>query len=176
MPDDLPNGAKVAAPHFGLVIDNADIATTDSFPVFDSITGSPVHSAPASTVEQAIEAVESADRAFETWRDTTPIQRREILNKAAQILEERKDELVRAMVAETGAKPSWAAFNIKTGIQFVMEGAGMVTQVKGELLQSNDKGKFLLFLSILNDVELIIQEPWPWSSKNHVALYSALLQ
>jgi acyl-CoA reductase-like NAD-dependent aldehyde dehydrogenase len=62
------------------------------------------------------------------------------LNRAVEILESRKNELVNAMVSETGAKPSWAAFNIKTGIQFVMEGAGMATQVKGELLQSNDKG------------------------------------
>ena len=47
-------------------------------------------------------------------------------NKAVEILQQRKDELVNAMVHETGAKPSWCAFNVKTGtcIEFVMEGAG----------------------------------------------------
>jgi acyl-CoA reductase-like NAD-dependent aldehyde dehydrogenase len=129
---------------FGLVIDGADINTTEEFQVFDPITKHIVHPAPAATEKQAIQAVESAEAAFDTWRDSTPLARRTILNKAVEILESRKDELVNAMVSETGAKPSWAAFNIKTGIQFVMEGAGMATQVKGELLQSNDKGSLPL--------------------------------
>jgi acyl-CoA reductase-like NAD-dependent aldehyde dehydrogenase len=138
------NGSDSASPRFGLVLDNADRHTKSSFPVLDPITGSTVHLAPAATQQQAIEAVESARKAFESWRETTPIKRREILNKAVQILQARQDELVNAMVAETGAKKSWAAFNINTGIQFVMEGAGMVTQVKGELLQSNDQGTIAL--------------------------------
>ena len=129
-----------AKPKFGLIIDNKDVLTENSFTVHDSVSASVVHSAPAATVEQAVQAVDSAEKAFQSWRNTTPIQRRTILNKAAHILEERKDELVRAMVLETGAKPSWAAFNSKTGRQFIMEGAGMTTQVKGELIQSNEPG------------------------------------
>lgn len=128
------------SPLFGLIIENLDAPTRDSFPVRDSISGSVVHLAPAATVEESIQAVESAEKAFEAWRNTTPIERRTILNRAAQIMEERKDELIQAMVLETGAKPSWAAFNFNTGLQFIMEGAGMTTQVKGELLPSNHKG------------------------------------
>ncbi|KAL4738493.1 aldehyde dehydrogenase domain-containing protein [Aspergillus similis] len=48
------------------------------------------------------------------------------------------------MVLETGAKPTWAAFNIKLGTEFVMEAAGMVTQIKGEMLPSNHKGTMSL--------------------------------
>lgn len=138
------NGSDHASPRFGLVIDNEDKHTESSFPVFDPITGSTVHLAPAATQQQALQAVESAQKAFESWRETTPIKRREILNKAVQILQARQDELVNAMVVETGAKKAWAAFNISIGTQFVMEGAGMVTQVKGELLQSNDEGTIAL--------------------------------
>lgn len=125
---------------FGLVINNSDVSTREDFQVLDPISGNIVHNAPAATEKDAIQAVDSAEEAFQTWRNSTPLERRKILNKAAEILESRKDELISAMVSETGAKPSWAAFNIKTGIEFVLEGAGMVTQVKGELLQSNDKG------------------------------------
>lgn len=135
------NGASDRKSSFGLVIDGDDINTSEEFHVLDPITKDVVHTAPSATEKQAIQAVESAEVAFETWRDSTPLERRTILNRAVEILESRKDELVNAMVSETGAKPSWAAFNIKTGIQFVMEGAGMATQVKGELLQSNDKGE-----------------------------------
>ena len=139
-PSSTANGTSHHKSSFGLVVNGADISTTEDFHVFDPITKDIVHSAPAATEKQAIQAVESAETAFESWRESTPLERRTILNKAVEILESRKDELVNAMVNETGAKPSWAAFNIKTGIQFVMEGAGMATQVKGELLQSNDKG------------------------------------
>ena len=137
------NGAADAhqtKPHFALIIGGEDAATSGAFDVYESTTGNVVHSAPAATVEQAVAAVETAEKAFDSWRESTPIERRTILNKAVEILQKRKDELVDAMVRETGAKPSWCAFNVKTGIEFVMENAGLVTQVKGDILQSNDKG------------------------------------
>ena len=133
---------------FSLIIDNQNIDPDEEFEVLDPISRSVVHCAPAATQVEAIKAVESAEVAFESWRDSTPLEKRTIFNKAIEILKSREDELVNAMVRETGAKPSWAAFNIKLAIQFVMEGAGMVTQVKGELLQSNDKGKHCDFVHL----------------------------
>ncbi|KAH8655286.1 salicylaldehyde dehydrogenase [Xylariales sp. PMI_506] len=127
-------------PSFALITGGEDVPTESTFEVLDPITQGLVHVAPAATEEQAVRAVEDAERAFETWRDSTPLERRDIFLKAARIMDERKPELIAAMVQETGAKPSWAAFNIKTAIGFVLEGAGMVTQIKGEILQSNDHG------------------------------------
>ncbi|KIM99839.1 hypothetical protein OIDMADRAFT_42801 [Oidiodendron maius Zn] len=129
---------------FSLIINNQNIDPDEEFEVLDPISRSVVHCAPAATQVEAIKAVESAEVAFESWRDSTPLEKRTIFNKAIEILKSREDELVNAMVRETGAKPSWAAFNIKLAIQCVMEGAGMVTQVKGELLQSNDKGTMVM--------------------------------
>jgi acyl-CoA reductase-like NAD-dependent aldehyde dehydrogenase len=106
------------------------------------ISGVSIHSSLAATVQHATTAVESASRAFDTWRNSTPLERRTIFTRAAQILEDRKDELVDAMVREMGAKPSWAAFNITLGIEFVMEAVGMATQVKGEVHRSNDPGEW----------------------------------
>ncbi|KAH8889271.1 salicylaldehyde dehydrogenase [Thozetella sp. PMI_491] len=133
-------GAESREAGFGIVIDGQDITTPETFSVLDPVTRNIVHWAPSATESDAIRAVETADAAFETWREATPLERRNIMLKAVEILQGRKDELVKAMVAETGAKPSWAAFNIKTGIEFVQEAAGMATQIKGELLQSNDRG------------------------------------
>jgi len=126
--------------HFALIIGNEDIATKETFDVLSPIKQIPVHQAPAATDADATRIIEEAEVAFDCWRDSTPLERRKICLKAAQLLEERKDELVAAMVKETGAKPSWAAFNIMTGVGFVYEAAGMTTQIKGEIMQSNDKG------------------------------------
>ena len=138
-----PTGGDSTAKHatFGLVINGDNINTAaDTFPVLDPITQNVVHYAPAATEAHALAAVAAAEAAFETWRDTTPIERRNIMLKAVEVLQSRQDELVRSMVEETGAKPSWAAFNIRTGLAFVQEAAGMTTQIKGDLLQSNDRG------------------------------------
>jgi acyl-CoA reductase-like NAD-dependent aldehyde dehydrogenase len=139
------NGRGLGRP-FSLIIDNQNVDPDEEFEVLDSITRNVVHYAPAATQVEAIKAVESAEIAFESWRESTPLEKRTIFNKAIEILKSRQDELVNSMVRETGAKPSWAAFNIKLAIQFVMEGAGMVTQVKGELLQSNNKGQYYDFV------------------------------
>jgi len=139
-----PDRGPPKTSRFGLVIDNQDVGTRDVFEVSDPISRSLVHFAPAAVEEQALRAVESAEAAFETWRDSTPLERRNVLAKAADILASRKDEIAQAMVAETGAKPGWAAFNIDTAIQFVTEGAGMATHVRGEVVQSNEKGSLAL--------------------------------
>jgi acyl-CoA reductase-like NAD-dependent aldehyde dehydrogenase len=136
--------SNVDVPQFSLIIDGKDAPTPERFDVFESTTGNVLHSAPAATVQQAVLAIESAEKAFGSWRNSTPIERRTILNKAVEVLTKRQDELINAMVRETGAKPSWCAFNVKTGIEFVMEGAGMVTQIKGDILPSNDKGTMAL--------------------------------
>lgn len=147
--------------HFALIIDGKDVPTTETFDVYESTTGNVIHSAPAASADQAVAAVESAERAFDTWRDSTPIERRTVLNRAAEILQKRKDELVDAMVRETGAKPSWCGFNVKVGTEFIMEGAGMVTQIKGDILPSNDKG---MLAFVFKDPVGVVLGIAPWNA------------
>jgi acyl-CoA reductase-like NAD-dependent aldehyde dehydrogenase len=127
-------------PRFNLLINGEEAVSQDTFSVTAPITQEHIHLAPAASKEHALEAVEAAEAAFEHWRDSTPLERRTIMLKAADIIHNRSDELVQAMRLETGAKASWAAFNIKTCIQMIHEAAGMTTQVKGELVQSNSPG------------------------------------
>lgn len=134
------NGSAVPWASFGLIVDNTDITTSTTFDVYDPLSGEVVHSAPAADVQDGIRAVESAERAFASWRHSTPLEKRTVFNKAAILLQERKTEIVDAMVKETPALASWAAFNISTAIQFVQEAAGIVTQIKGEIVPSNDRG------------------------------------
>jgi len=134
------NGSATSSAPFGLTVDNIDTGTSTTFEVYDPLSGEVVHAAPAASVQDGIRAVESAERAFASWRHSTPLEKRTIFNKAALLLQERKTEFVNAMVKETPALASWAAFNISTAIQFVQEAAGIVTQIKGEILPSNDKG------------------------------------
>jgi acyl-CoA reductase-like NAD-dependent aldehyde dehydrogenase len=158
--------------NFGIVIGNKDITTSSRFEVPDPITGKAVHNAPAATEQDAISAVESAKAAFPAWSETTPIERRTIFNKALEIFLSRKDEIVAAMVRETGAKASWAAFNVKIGAEFIMEGAAMATQINGSILQSNDKGTLAMIFKEPVGVVLGIA---PWNAPIILGLRAFLI-
>jgi betaine-aldehyde dehydrogenase len=58
--------------------------------------------APVSSREDVDRAVRAAEKAFETWRDTTPAERQLALLKLADILEERAEEFVRVESENTG--------------------------------------------------------------------------
>lgn len=99
---------------FGLVINGENIdSAADTFPVLDPITQKIVHYAPAATEAHAHAAFAAAEKAFETWRETTPIERRTIMLKAVEVLQSRQDELVRSwskrLVPSPVGRPSTSA-------------------------------------------------------------------
>jgi len=55
----------------------------------------------------AIKAVESAAKAFKTWKDTSATARRAIFLKASRLLEERKEEFIKIATTETTANGFW---------------------------------------------------------------------
>lgn len=59
--------------------------------------------APEASVAQANAAVESAAAAFESWSRTSPEERADLLNKAADLIDAHRDEIVPVLQAETGA-------------------------------------------------------------------------
>lgn len=54
------------------------------------------------TEEEVAEKIEQTHSAWLGWKKTTPIQRRKLMNKLAEILRERKDELAILMANEMG--------------------------------------------------------------------------
>ncbi len=59
--------------------------------------------APEATVEQANAAVDAAADAFESWSRTSPKERAALLNRAADLIEEHRKEIIPVLQAETGA-------------------------------------------------------------------------
>lgn len=109
----------------------------------------PVSGAPASHTSVATEAdtdraVQSAAAAFPAWRDTTPGERRRLLLAAADQLEQRHDEFVATMAAETGATEQWAGFNVHLGADILREAAALTTQIDGQVIPSNIPGNIAL--------------------------------
>jgi acyl-CoA reductase-like NAD-dependent aldehyde dehydrogenase len=95
-----------------------------------------VHYASGATVKHAIQACESSYTGFQSWRKTTAVQRRDILNKAADLLLERREALVDTMIAETSAARMWADINVSIASSHIKEIASRITALSGVIPQT----------------------------------------
>ena len=71
-----------------------DASNGRTYDLVNPATGQTFAQAPISEQEDIDRAFEAAQRAFETWRDTTPSERQLALLRLADAIEERAEELV----------------------------------------------------------------------------------
>ena len=81
------------SPKIQLWIDNEGRSSDVIFPVLNAEKGVVVHEAYGATPDLATEAVDSAQKAFLSWRNTSPWHRRKLLLEASNYLEERRKEV-----------------------------------------------------------------------------------
>ena len=80
------------------------------FDVCNPANGEKIADVPDGGREDAERAINAASAAFPDWSATTAYERARLLNRAWQIMQERKEELARTMTEEQG-KPLRAARN-----------------------------------------------------------------
>jgi benzaldehyde dehydrogenase (NAD) len=123
------------------------------------ITGEVATTAPAMSVAEALATVDAAEAAFEEWSAQGPNARRAVLNRAADALLARADDIVAAMRDEIGATEGWARFNIALGAGMIREAGAMTTQITGEVIPSDKPGSLAMALREPAGVVLGIA-PW----------------
>lgn len=104
------------------------------------VSGEVVTQAAAASVADATRAVDAAAKAFPSWSQTGPGERRAKLMAAAENLMARADDIVEAMKDEIGATEGWARFNVMLARDMLIEAAALTTQIKGEIIPSNRPG------------------------------------
>jgi betaine-aldehyde dehydrogenase len=82
--------------------EQTDPADGRTYDLINPSTGEVFSEAPLSGQEDVDQAFAAAERAFETWRDTTPSERQLAMFRIADAIEERAEELVRAESENTG--------------------------------------------------------------------------
>ena len=122
----------------------AQAESTRTFDRLNPVDGTVASRSPAAGVEDVRRTADAAWSAFTRWRDTTPVERRNLLLKAAEEMEKRRDLFVELMNAETGATPFWAGFNVQLGADVLREAAGLTTQIEGQVIPSNVPGNLSL--------------------------------
>jgi len=99
---------------------------------------------PASGVEDVDCAVESARKAFESWRLVPAPKRAEIIFRAGAILERRKEELARAMTREMGKVLEETRGDVQEGIDMAYYMAGEGRRSFGYTTTSELPNKFAM--------------------------------
>ena len=106
------------------------------FDVLNPATGDKITDVPDGGREDAERAIEAASAAFPDWAAATAYERARLLNRAWQILQERKEELARTMTEEQG-KPLRAARNeVQYGADFLQWYAEEAKRVYGTTIPS----------------------------------------
>jgi len=87
-------------------------------------------------------AVAAAKASFPAYRETLPKDRERWLLRVAEIMEDRKQELLNCLIDEIGSPIQKAMFEFEKGLTMVRAAAGMCRNVRGETIPSDAPGKF----------------------------------
>jgi len=129
------------------------------FERINPVTNETASKALAMTAADAAAVADRAAEGFTRWFGSGPNARRALLMSAAVALESRKDEFVRAMMAEIGATAGWAMFNLMLAAGMIREAASLTTQISGEVIPSDKLG--CLALTLREPVGVILGiAPW----------------
>jgi acyl-CoA reductase-like NAD-dependent aldehyde dehydrogenase len=104
-------------------------------------TGAPVGRAAAATREDARAAVEAAAAAFPSWSATPVVERRAVLDRAAELLMERQQEIASIVTEETGATFGWGMFNVELAAGMLHSAGEVAAELHDEEIASVIPGK-----------------------------------
>lgn len=155
------NGTSALSGPVPLWIAGSELTTTTTFNVISPQTGEKLWTSYGVTPKEATKAVEAAQTALKTWRKTRPAEIRKILLKAADIFEQRSEELISYAQQETGALQNFMQFNISTTVENFRDAAGRAGSILGAIPRTQTPGQ----------AALVFKEPYgvnfgiaPWNA------------
>lgn len=141
------------------LLNGKDETSASTFPVVSPVSHSTIWSCSSASSADADAAVSAASAAFPIWSKTKPAARRTILLKAADLLEERVDELKADLLHETGALDFLGSFDVMTAAELVRDAAGRCSAIMGSIPICQDEGTSALVLKEPYGVVLAMA-PW----------------
>jgi acyl-CoA reductase-like NAD-dependent aldehyde dehydrogenase len=115
--------------------------------------------AQVSTAEDALAAVDAAEAALRDWREVPSPERGKIVQKAATIIEGRKEEIARALTREEGKILPEALAEMDRGLANMYFAAGEGTRMHGQTIPSTQRNVLIYTQRVPLGVVGIIT-PW----------------
>ncbi|THC92826.1 hypothetical protein EYZ11_007698 [Aspergillus tanneri] len=137
-----PDHTSSAPSVIPLIINGKEEITDSTFDVISPYTNQRCWATASASPQDAIRAVEAAEAAFPAWSQTKPTVRRDILLKAADILESRLEQNAGYMRTEMGADVGASQFFIAPlGIRMLRDIAGRITSICGSVPVVEEEGQ-----------------------------------
>lgn len=116
-----------------LIINGREEFTPATLDVISPYTNQTWWTASAATLQDAIRAVEAADAVFLAWSQTKPTARRDLLFKAADLLEQRLEQNAEYMRTEMGTDVGSQGFVVPLAIRMLRDVASRITSICGSV-------------------------------------------
>ena len=110
--------------------------TADHIPVLDPATEDEIGRLPHAEQRDLDDALEAAETGFRAWSKTPPIERANVLLRAAALMRERQEEIATAITAEHGKPLPQARLEVIRGCEFFEWDAGEATRTYGRVIPS----------------------------------------
>jgi acyl-CoA reductase-like NAD-dependent aldehyde dehydrogenase len=157
------NDADTTATHT-LYIDGGWGAAADggAFAATNPGTGGVIGTLAEGSRIDAGRAIEAAARAAGSWGRTSPFERAAALERIAEIVEARRDDLARALTEDQGKPLQAEAYGeVEELVQYFRMAAADATRIEGMLPPSIDPEKRVLVYRVPKGVVGVIT-PWNW--------------
>lgn len=105
--------------------------SSEQLPVYNPATGEVIGYVPLSTADEVHRAVAAAKNAFQEWRETPPVERSRYMFRLKALMEERFEELARAVTLEHGKILDEARGEVRRAIENVEVAAGIPSLMMG---------------------------------------------
>ncbi|KAI8940156.1 hypothetical protein NX059_003867 [Plenodomus lindquistii] len=112
-----------------------DSQATQWIDLHDPATNNLVTRVPQSTDAELKAAVDSAEKAFKSWKETSLLHRQQIMFKYTHLIRENWDRLAASITLEQGKTFGDARGDVLRGLQVAENACGITTQMTGEVLQ-----------------------------------------
>jgi succinate-semialdehyde dehydrogenase/glutarate-semialdehyde dehydrogenase len=134
-----PQTTAVPYERLGMLIDGRWIYETErSTDVVDPATGQTIAQLPLATDGEIAEAVASSQRAFESWKYRSPLERGAILRRFADLARKHADEIARNMTRDQGKPLGEAIAEIRFAADHADWHAEEARRIYGRIIPTRD--------------------------------------
>jgi acyl-CoA reductase-like NAD-dependent aldehyde dehydrogenase len=125
-----------------LWIDGKEETSSSTFDVTSPSSNEVCWTATSATTNDALRAVEAAEKAFIEWSKTKPARRMEVLLKTATIMEDNSAEYASYMATEMGVEiPVAQFFMLPLAVSMLRDIAGRTVSICGSVPQCQEDGQ-----------------------------------
>ena len=123
-------------PDLHLYINGEWRKTVNDLAVLNPATEEEIGRLPHAEKSDLDDALDAAARGFKIWSQVAPVERANVLYKAAAIMRERQEEIATAITAEHGKPLNQARLEVIRGCEFFEWDAGEATRIYGRVIPS----------------------------------------